>query len=114
MRDRAVGLWGAVPRQLRRTIVAMIGATFILLGLALVVLPGPFTLPLLLLGFAVLGSEFAWAAAAMARTRRGMDAAAGVAKRAWRHTPLSRPHPGPTSGHPSDTAGSAPQSGVDS
>lgn len=75
-------LWRLAPRRLRQTIVLVLGTTIVLLGLALIVLPGPFTLPLLLLGFAVLGTEFAWAAAALERTKAGMAAGARVAKRA--------------------------------
>lgn len=75
-------LWEKAPAQLRRTIVLVVGITIVLLGLALVVLPGPFTLPLLLLGFAILGTEFAWAARALERTKAGMAAGGQVAKRA--------------------------------
>lgn len=77
-----VSQWRRVPAPLRKTIVATIGATLVLLGIALVVLPGPFTLPLLVLGFAILGSEFAWAARALERTKRGLEASARMAKRA--------------------------------
>ena len=75
-------LWEKAPPQLRRGIVLLVGMTIVLLGLALVVLPGPFTLPLLLLGFAILGTEFAWAARALERTKAGMAAGGQAAKRA--------------------------------
>jgi uncharacterized membrane protein YbaN (DUF454 family) len=39
----------------------VIGFTLITIGLLLIVLPGPFTLPFLILGLVVLGLEFAWA-----------------------------------------------------
>lgn len=77
-----VRLWEKAPARLRQGIVTLIGGTVIVLGLALVVLPGPFTLPLLVLGFAILGTEFAWAARALERTRAGMAAGGKVAKRA--------------------------------
>ncbi len=54
-------LWNSAPVTVRRTIVAVTGTTLLLLGAALVVLPGPFTLPLVVAGLAVLGTEFAWA-----------------------------------------------------
>jgi hypothetical protein len=73
-------VWGRAPRHLRRTIVAVLGGTIVLLGLALVVLPGPFTLPLLVLGFAILGTEFAWAARALERVKDGMERGVAVAK----------------------------------
>lgn len=75
-------LWKRAPQRLRQAIVLLLGGTIVLLGLALVVLPGPFTLPLLLLGFAVLGTEFAWAARALERTKVGMAAGGRVARRA--------------------------------
>jgi hypothetical protein len=62
--------------------VLLLGVTIVLLGLALIVLPGPFTLPLLLLGFAILGTEFAWAASALEKTKAGMAAGTRMAKRA--------------------------------
>ena len=74
-------LWEKAPPRLRRGIVLLVGGTIVLLGLALVVLPGPFTLPLLILGFAILGTEFAWAARALERTKAGMAAGGEAAKR---------------------------------
>lgn len=73
-RFSAVGdLWARTPATVRKSIVVVIGGTLVALGIALVVLPGPFTLPLLLAGFAVLGSEFAWASRVLDRTRDGLD-----------------------------------------
>ena len=71
-----------VPGPVRKAIVATIGGTLVVLGIALVVLPGPFTLPLLIAGFALLGTEFAWASRALERARSGMDKSAEVARRA--------------------------------
>jgi hypothetical protein len=85
MRERleALGrMWRRAPKRVRQTIVVLLGSTVVLLGLALIVLPGPFTLPLLILGFAILGTEFAWAASALERTRAGVAAGGRVAKRA--------------------------------
>ena len=50
-----------LPVTVRKTIVFVIGSTLILTGMLLVVLPGPFTLPLVILGLIVLAIEFAWA-----------------------------------------------------
>ena len=85
MRERLAalgGLWQRAPQRLRQGIVLLLGGTIVLLGLALVVLPGPFTLPLLLLGFAILGTEFAWAARALEKTKSGMAAGGRIAKQA--------------------------------
>ncbi|HUW88374.1 MAG TPA: PGPGW domain-containing protein [Candidatus Paceibacterota bacterium] len=54
-------LWAALPGSVRKTIVLVIGSTLIALGVALVVLPGPFTMPLVILGLIVLAVEFTWA-----------------------------------------------------
>lgn len=75
-------LWRRVPSTLRKSIVAVFGATLVVLGIALVVLPGPFTIPLLIAGFAVLGTEFAWAGRALQRTRAELDRTTRLAKRA--------------------------------
>jgi tellurite resistance protein TerC len=47
-------------RGARRLVIALIGGTTVLLGLALVVLPGPAVL-VIPLGLGILGLEFAWA-----------------------------------------------------
>jgi len=73
-------VWRRAPSTLRKTIVAVLGGTVVLLGLALVVLPGPFTLPLLLLGFAILGTEFAWAARALQKVKAGMERGAELGR----------------------------------
>lgn len=54
-------LWRALPGSVRKTIVLVIGSTLIALGAALIVLPGPFTMPLVILGLVVLAVEFTWA-----------------------------------------------------
>jgi uncharacterized membrane protein YbaN (DUF454 family) len=60
-KSKFLATWKTLPRQLRKIIVSVIGFTLITLGLLLIVLPGPFTLPFLILGLVVLGLEFAWA-----------------------------------------------------
>ena len=61
MRSRFTATWKVLPTTVRKTIVLVIGSTLILTGLLLIVLPGPFTLPLVILGLVVLALEFAWA-----------------------------------------------------
>jgi hypothetical protein len=90
-------VWARAPRRLRKTIVAVLGGTVVLLGLALIVLPGPFTLPLLVLGFAILGTEFAWAARALERVKEGMERGARAAKGAVRRVRRRDRSVGPTS-----------------
>jgi uncharacterized membrane protein len=61
-----VGL-DAVPK-VRRLIVAVVGVTILLIGLALVVLPGPAFI-VIPVGLAILASEFAWARRLIRRGR---------------------------------------------
>ena len=61
MKSKFIATWMLLPVTVRKTIVFVIGSTLILTGLLLVVLPGPFTLPLVILGLIVLAIEFAWA-----------------------------------------------------
>jgi uncharacterized protein (TIGR02611 family) len=50
----------ALLRQVRRLIVLVIGSTILLVGLALLVLPGPAFI-VIPIGLALLATEFAWA-----------------------------------------------------
>ena len=64
---RRVGLDQVHP-TIRRALVGVIGVTIVLLGLLLVFLPGPGAL-VILIGLAVLGSEFVWARRVIRRAR---------------------------------------------
>jgi hypothetical protein len=69
--------------RVRKLIVAVIGGTVVLFGLALIILPGPAVL-VVPLGLALLATEFAWARRLI---RRG-----GVAwRKARRRQPWRRP-----------------------
>ena len=61
--------WKRLPHPLRWVIVATVGSTLVglgLLGLVLPVIPG---IPLLIAGFALLATEFAWAEVLLNRTK---------------------------------------------
>ncbi len=47
-------------RYARRIVIAVVGTTVVLIGLALLVLPGP-ALVVIPIGLAILATEFAWA-----------------------------------------------------
>lgn len=64
---RRVGLDQVHP-VIRRAIVGLIGITIVLVGLLLIFLPGPGAL-VILLGLAVLGTEFVWAQRIIRRAR---------------------------------------------
>ncbi len=55
-------------RQARRVVILVFGTTIVLLGLALIVLPGP-GLVVIFLGLGLLAIEFAWAKRLLAHAR---------------------------------------------
>jgi tellurite resistance protein TerC len=63
----AIGL-NILPAPLRKLIVAVIGITILLLGIAMVVLPGPAFI-VIPVGLGILATEFAWARRVVRRTR---------------------------------------------
>ena len=69
----------SVMRQTRRIIVTVVGVVLIILGLMLLVLPGPGIL-VTLLGLAVLGSEYDWAQDLLAWVRDRWESRGGRLK----------------------------------
>lgn len=61
--------------------VLFLGSLFILLGLAAAVLPGPLTIPPMLLGLYILASEFDWADRLLQRAKRSAEEAWRAAKK---------------------------------
>lgn len=53
-----------------KVIVFLVGLLFILLGLTLAALPGPLTIPPILLGLYIWSTEFAWADRLLERAKR--------------------------------------------
>ena len=53
----------------RRVVIAVVGSTVVLIGIAMSVLPGP-GIVVILAGLAILGIEFAWAARLLKRMKR--------------------------------------------
>lgn len=68
-----------IGRSSKRIAVTVLGAGVVAAGLAMLVLPGPGIL-VVALGFAILGTEYAWAAAALEKTKRGAEQAGRAAK----------------------------------
>ena len=54
--------------SLRKLVIAIIGGTILLIGVALIVLPGPAFI-VIPIGLAILATEFAWARRALARAK---------------------------------------------
>jgi tellurite resistance protein TerC len=57
-----------IPAPLRKPIVAVIGSTIFLIGVAMIVLPGP-AIVVIPVGLGILATEFAWARRAIRRAR---------------------------------------------
>ena len=66
-------------RSTKRIAVTVLGGVLIVGGLVLLVLPGP-GMVVVVAGFAVLGTEYAWAAAALDRTKATAQRAGRIAK----------------------------------
>jgi tellurite resistance protein TerC len=60
--------WSDLPGGFRKLIVGVIGITILLIGLAMVVLPGPAFI-VIPVGLGILATEFAWARRAVRRAR---------------------------------------------
>ena len=72
--------WDLLPKTLRRVVVGVIGGTIVLIGIALLMLPGPAFI-VIPLGLLVLGSEFAWARR-LSRRAKGL-----ISKKEEEHDP---------------------------
>lgn len=66
--------------QLLQVIVFLLGLLFILLGVALLALPGPLTIPPILLGLYIWSTEFGWAHRLLERAKVSAREAWGKAK----------------------------------
>ena len=63
-----------IGRNSKRIAVTVVGGVVLLAGMAMLVFPGPAVL-VIPLGFAILGTEYAWAANAVDKSKRVADAA---------------------------------------
>lgn len=82
--ERWLRSWKRLPHPIRWIVVASVGSTLVVVGIVLLVLPGP-GIPMIIAGLAVLATEFAWAQAALGHMRRhGSKAAVAVKNRARR------------------------------
>jgi uncharacterized protein (TIGR02611 family) len=72
-----------IGRNAKRITVTVVGFALILLGLAMLVLPGPGLL-VIIAGLAVLATQYAWAERALDTAKRKAKAAAAKARRKMR------------------------------
>jgi uncharacterized protein (TIGR02611 family) len=76
------GVWTTENIEVvRRVIVSVIGATILLIGVALLILPGPAFI-VIPVGLAILASEYAWARRWLRKVRRMASAVASGRERA--------------------------------
>lgn len=63
--------WRGLPNPIRWVVVSLIGASLILLGVVMLILPGPGTV-FVLAGLTVLGTEFVWAEVILHKVSRAV------------------------------------------
>ena len=68
-------------RSTKRIVVFVVGVALVLLGVALIPLPGPFSIPLMLAGLAVLATEYVWAEKVLDTVKTKAKQATDVARR---------------------------------
>lgn len=73
-----------IGRSSKRIAVTVVGGAFVLAGLAMLVLPGP-GIVVVVLGFAILGTEYAWAASTLERAKRATAQAGTLARAGVNH-----------------------------
>jgi uncharacterized protein (TIGR02611 family) len=89
---RLFGRWNVDNiKFVRRVIVSVIGATVLLIGIALLVLPGP-ALVVIPVGFAILATEYAWARRWLKKARRIASGIVSGRKRAAMRDLVSSSH----------------------
>ena len=76
-------VWKHLPHPIRWVIVATVGSTLSIVGVVFLFIPGP-GLPLIVLGVAILATEFAWAEVVFARIKKESDKLTAQAKRVIR------------------------------
>ena len=79
MAPRPVEVIRFIGRSSKRIAVSVVGAVFVVGGVVMLVLPGPGII-VIVIGFAILGTEYTWAAAALERTKSAAESAGRVAK----------------------------------
>jgi uncharacterized protein (TIGR02611 family) len=77
-------------KQGRRLIVAVVGVTVLVAGIAMLALPGPGML-VIALGLGILGAEFVWARRLLRRLKRAGEQIAGAVLPAGE--PAAKSHP---------------------
>jgi uncharacterized protein (TIGR02611 family) len=83
IRDKFNSVWRHLPHPFRWVIVATVGSTLVFLGIVFMFIPGPGSL-MIVLGVAILATEFAWAEVVYARIKNETEKFTARAKKAWK------------------------------
>jgi uncharacterized protein (TIGR02611 family) len=83
LRRKFGNVWRQLPHPFRWVIVATVGTTLVLLGIVFLFIPGP-GLALIVLGVAILATEFAWAQVVYNRIKDEADKMTARAKKAFK------------------------------
>jgi uncharacterized protein (TIGR02611 family) len=83
IRRKFGNVWRQLPHPFRWVIVATVGTTLVLLGIVFIFIPGP-GLPLIVLGVAILATEFAWAQVVYIRIKKETDKLTARARKAFK------------------------------
>jgi len=79
IRQRLSGL----PPPIRKALVIITSAILVMIGISLVWLPGPFTLPFVIAGVAILSTEYVWAASLLSETLKLSSRALQLLRDPW-------------------------------
>lgn len=85
-KDSILQQWRRLPHPIRWVGVALVGGGLIVVGVVLLVLPGPGLL-LIALGIAVLATEFAWAEVVLHRMKKAGSSVVDRARQAVSRSP---------------------------
>lgn len=80
-----------ILRSTKRAVIFVVGVALVLLGVALIPLPGPFSIPLMIAGLAVLATEYVWAERALDTAKDKAKQAGALAKRSLRRRKATSP-----------------------
>ena len=76
-------IYAFIFRSTKRVVVFVVGVSLVALGIALIPLPGPFSIPLMIAGLAVLATEYVWAEKALDTVKDRAKRASEAAKRGF-------------------------------
>jgi uncharacterized protein (TIGR02611 family) len=74
-------IYSFIFRSTKRIVIFVVGVALVLLGVALIPLPGPFSIPLMIAGLAVLATEYVWAEKVLDTVKDKAKQASEAAKR---------------------------------